>query len=147
MDCYMQLEERLKQALRFTESLAEVCQNDQLELRCGDSPSNDIGSQFWCLVGARESYASAIRKGEWVGFNCSLRSEDTREVSKITSALSAARTDVIDAIAEAGLLEPIVFDLLEHEVQHQGQLIRYFYANSIRFPDSFAKRFALDQPA
>jgi len=32
-----------------------------------------------------------------------------------------------------------VIDLLEHEVQHHGQLIRYFYAN--RLP--FAARYAL----
>ena len=31
-------------------------------------PSNCIGDQFWCLIGARESYIRAIEEGEWQGF-------------------------------------------------------------------------------
>jgi hypothetical protein len=39
--------------------------------------------------------------------------------------------------------EALVFDLLEHEVQHHGQFVRYFYANGLAFPDRFASRYAL----
>ena len=35
--------------------------------------SNTIGSQFWCVIGARESYGAAIESGVWRGFSCSLR--------------------------------------------------------------------------
>ena len=33
--------------------------------------------------------------------------------------------------------------LLEHEAQHQGQLIRYVYALDYTFPESWASRWAL----
>jgi spore coat protein CotF len=44
----------------------------------------------------------------------------------------------IDAARQA-----ILLDLIEHEAQHHGQLIRYFYANGMTFPEAFAKRYAL----
>ena len=37
----------------------------------------------------------------------------------------------------------ILFDLEQHEVQHHGQLIRYFYANDLAFPAGFAQRYNL----
>lgn len=40
----------------------------------------------------------------------------------------------------------ILITLLEHEAQHHGQLIRYFYANGISLSPEFAKRYALEMP-
>jgi uncharacterized damage-inducible protein DinB len=34
--------------------------------------------------------------------------------------------------------------LLEHEVQHHGQLIRYLYGLGIERPESWKQRYALD---
>ena len=42
--------------------------------------------------------------------------------------------------------EHLLLDLLEHETQHQGQLIRYVYALDRPFPESWATRWALEQP-
>ena len=36
-------------------------------------------------------------------------------------------------------------DLLEHETQHQGQLIRYVYGLKYKFPKSWAERWALEE--
>jgi hypothetical protein len=36
-----------------------------------------------------------------------------------------------------------VLDLLEHEAQHHGQLIRYLYALKLAIPDSWKARYAL----
>ena len=35
------------------------------------------------------------------------------------------------------------FGLLEHEVQHHGQLIRFVYGNGLSFPDSWNKRYTV----
>jgi hypothetical protein len=37
----------------------------------------------------------------------------------------------------------LAFDLLEHEVQHHGQLIRYVYGNSLSFPESWHTRYTV----
>jgi hypothetical protein len=34
-------------------------------------------------------------------------------------------------------------DLLEHELQHHGQLIRYVYGNKLEFPESWKKRYTV----
>lgn len=140
---------RLDAVLLLTKKLSENVDESAL-YRCIDGvPSNSIGSQFWCLVGARESYARAIAAGGWQGFSCSLSREQTKEPSSIQSALDVTRGRILDAIANTKMLASrshLVFDVWEHEVLHQGQLVRYFYANGIRFPEEFASRYALDQP-
>ena len=35
------------------------------------------------------------------------------------------------------------FALLEHEVQHHGQLIRFVYGNKLSFPESWNKRYTV----
>jgi hypothetical protein len=38
----------------------------------------------------------------------------------------------------------LVLDLLEHEAQHHGQLIRYLYGLGLQIPASWKERYALD---
>lgn len=40
--------------------------------------------------------------------------------------------------------EKLAFDLLEHEVQHQGQLIRYLYGLKLGIPAGLKERYHLD---
>lgn len=140
------LQQRLAQATELTNSLAAHLSSEQLKSHNGGSPSNSIGAQFWCVVGARESYARAFEAGAWQGFSCSLTEPEVP--ASVQAALAASQTGLqalLDAAAQPwdAARQRILFDLLEHEAQHQGQLIRYFYANSIPFPPDFAKRFAL----
>jgi hypothetical protein len=37
----------------------------------------------------------------------------------------------------------LAFDLLEHELQHHGQLIRFVYGNGLTFPESWNKRYTV----
>jgi len=37
----------------------------------------------------------------------------------------------------------LAFDLLEHAVQHHGQLIRFVYGNRLTFPDSWNQRYTV----
>ena len=140
---------RLAAALELTDSLAHELTDDALALRIGKAPSNRVGEQFWCIVGARESYARAIIASEWSGFSCTLAAADTRIGDAVRTALAASQATVIDAVhsrASTDVLVEMVFRLLEHEVMHHGQLIRYFYGNALPFPKAFAERYALAQP-
>jgi hypothetical protein len=49
----------------------------------------------------------------------------------------------IDAADEASLR--YVLALLEHETQHQGQLIRYLYGLGIARPHTWQQQYALDE--
>lgn len=136
---------RLTRALDLTDALAESLSDKALEARNGAARSNTIGAQFWCLVGARESYARAFAAGAWQGFACSL--DDVAHVDAVKEKLRASRHLLASHLAGAAPSEAriaIMLDLAEHEVQHHGQLIRYFYANDLPFPAAFKSRYALD---
>ena len=140
------LTDRLGRAIELTDLLAADLDDGALGLRNGAAPSNTLGLQFWCVVGARESYGRAIERGEWAGFECSLREPGSAPSVRDALASSGARVRGLCGSLERPLdaaRESLVFDLLEHEVQHHGQLVRYFYANRLAFPDRFAGRYSL----
>lgn len=148
-----QLAARLEQAMKLTLELALTLSEDQLKLRIPGVPSNTIGEQLWCMVGARESYAVAISIGGWQGFGCSLT--DCYNKDLVIGALSKSQVALKTLIGgilggEAAASESTsevqleyLYLLLEHEVQHHGQLIRYIYANRLGFPESWHRRYTV----
>ena len=138
------LKQRVLKAMKLTydfyEHIDEVC----ITMKISNVPSNTIGEQAYCMIGARESYLKALKVGEWAGFNCSLN--DIEDKALILKKLEETYTNL-----EQFFQEPIkedrkinlIIDLLEHEVQHHGQLIRYAYANKIDFPKSWNERYTV----
>ena len=110
-------------------------------------PSNPIGMQLWCVVGARETWARAMRTGTWGPFACSIESfEDSHDPSLVAAALAASAS----AFREAALASPgdetrtdFKLGLLEHESQHLGQILRYLLGLEIEPPAGWKQRFAL----
>ncbi|MEW6713026.1 MAG: hypothetical protein AB1403_24615 [Candidatus Riflebacteria bacterium] len=104
-------------------------------------PSNSLSGQVWCIVGARESYFLAMQKGSWSGFSCSLKNPGNK--SRVLESLGASAHTILGLDFEKlddSQLE-LAFDLLEHEIQHHGQLIRYIYANRLNFPANWNARY------
>lgn len=144
------LKDRLSRSLLLTDALANAVDDTLLACHLGDAPSNSIGDQFWCIVGARESYARAIAASGWQGFSCSLGTAESEQASAVRAALERSRGTVLDTVSQSDMTDDrvaLILTLLEHEAQHHGQLIRYFYANGIAFPAEFARWYALSQPA
>lgn len=137
------LKARLERSFQLTHDLVAHLHESALELDLPQLPSNRIAGQVWCIVGARESYTKAIEAGSWSGFSCSL--ETPRIKQSVLAALEATRlrlaevdfSDLSNAQLDLG------FGLLEHEVQHHGQLIRFVYANGLTFPESWNKRYTV----
>ena len=110
-------------------------------------PSNPIGMQLWCVVGARETWARAMTTGTWGPFACSIASfEDTQNPGLVAGALAASAA----AFHEAALASPddeirtdFKLALLEHESQHLGQILRYLLGLGIEPPPGWKQRFAL----
>ncbi len=139
---------RLDRAFQLTFGLSQMMSASTLESRIKDVPSNSMGSQFWCIVGARQSYTRGIAAGGWQGFSCSLTPTQSKDPASIQASLRQTHDDAIAAVTNQELSDAqwqLVMDLWEHEVQHQGQLIRYFYASAIAFPTDFANRYNLAQ--
>jgi len=113
--------------------------------RLGELPSNTIGQQLWCVVGARESYARAIAARRWSGFACSL--EDPGDPALVAEAIARSEAAVRSVLDEFATFDEaqarLALDLLEHEAQHHGQLIRYLYGLRLPIPASWKARYAL----
>jgi hypothetical protein len=134
---------RFQEHRELAESLPEQAFGQKLSIR-----SNTVGGQFWCLIGARESYTRAIRQNGWVGFSCSLSAEASKSKQAVLQALgrtTEAFDQVVNGLAWTEARDGLLLGILEHETQHQGQLIRYMYGLDYVFPESWAKRWALTE--
>ena len=139
---------RLAECFRLYDDLVTTLPAGALALDLAGLPSNRIGQQLWCVVGARESYARAIAAGSWQGFACGLTRAQTEDPAALAEHLRRAAGEAEAAIGATTDWTPdrlrLLMSLLEHEVQHHGQLIRYLYANRLPIPASWKERYALD---
>ena len=139
--------EHIKALFRAHQELAESLPSEAFGQKLS-IPSNTIGGQFWCLIGARESYAKAIKENGWAGFGCSMAFESTNDKKEVSKMLSQTAQDfekMLSGVEWTESRDGLLLDLLEHETQHQGQLIRYVYGLKYKFPKSWAERWALDE--
>lgn len=139
-----QLTRHLDRSFGLYRDLIESLPADSLDKKLPDLPSSPIGNQLWCVVGTRESYGQAIEGGEWKGWACSL-SDYAKD--NVAGKLAESAERVIEVLAAVDLDDArsdYALELLEHETQHQGQLIRYLYGLRLEIPASWKERWALD---
>lgn len=137
------LKSQLERAFGLTRDLVVHLDETALALDLPGLPSNRIAGQLWCMVGARESYTAGIMAGRWQGFSCSLETPRVKE--SVVGALEATQQRLEEiGFGELGEAQvQLAFELLEHEVQHHGQLIRFVYGNGLTFPQSWCERYTV----
>lgn len=136
--------DRLDKAFQLTDDLVNGLSSTDLSLTLSNLPSNTIGEQVWCIVGARESYLQAIIHDHWIGFSCSLT--DVSNHKNVMNSIQTSSLSLMEYIQSTDLTEiqtDFLFTLLEHEVMHHGQLIRYMYGNKLTFPESWTERYTV----
>jgi hypothetical protein len=140
------IDRRLEAVFELYGDLAQILDADLLR-RSLPVPSNPIGMQLWCVVGARETWARAMESAEWGPFGCSItRFSDTQDEQLMRAKLAASAAEFRRAAAEAPLMDRQVdlkLGLLEHENQHLGQLLRYLLGLGVEPPPSWKRRFSL----
>lgn len=125
------LQSRFLMLSELAESVPEQIFSEQLNV----NRSKTLGEHFWCIVGARESFSRALGFGEWSGFNCSLTGKDKAEVMAALKSSREFFENVIRSIdAWTPDREKLLADLYEHEVMHEGQIIRLMYALDCDMP-------------
>lgn len=137
------LKEKLDRSFRLTHDLVAHLDETSLNLDLPGLPSNRIAGQLWCIVGARESYTKAIETGGWKGFSCSLTTPRVKQAVLAALETTHRKMNEIDFTALTDAQIELAFSLLEHEVQHHGQLIRFVYGNGLTFPESWNKRYTV----
>lgn len=137
------LKGRLDRAFGLTQELVAHLDESALALDLPNLPSNRMSAQIWCIVGARESYTKAIEAGGWRGFSCTLHTPRIKPSVLAVLEATRRRLAAVDFTNLDDTRLSLGFDLLEHEVQHHGQLIRFVYANGLSFPESWNKRYTV----
>ncbi len=140
--------EKFQRSFGLYDDLIRELNEENLKLDLAGLPSNTIGQQLWCVIGARQSYLQAILAGGWQGFSCSLDAKSIENKSAVQEQLSASNKAFLSSIAGLSSLTPaqqsLMFDLIEHEAQHHGQLVRYLYGQKLPIPVTWKKRYNLD---
>ena len=101
--------------------------------------NKSIKEHLWCLVGARESYARALQHGHWLGFTCSMTTYSKQDFQHSLKSSAAAVLASIEEIEQwSADQEALLAKLAEHEVMHEGQLIRHVYGLGGTLPQSWS---------
>jgi hypothetical protein len=137
------LRTHLERAFALTRDLVAHLDEPSLNLDLPQLPSNRIAGQLWCIVGARESYLQAINVGAWQGFTCSLITPQVKGAVLDALVVTQQQLTTIDFAGLNDVQLTLAFELLEHEIQHHGQLIRFVYGNALSFPESWNKRYTV----
>lgn len=143
------LRRRLERANTLYLDLLDTVPAEHLGSRLPGLPSDTVGHQLWCVLGARVSFPLAARAGEWQGFSSPIDRDGSADAAAVRAAFVQTGADVdewvagIDAADEDSLR--YVLALLEHETMHQGQLIRYLYGLGIDRPHTWQQQYALDE--
>ena len=74
------IKEKLERSFKLYEELIGFLSEDALAKKLPGLPSNELGQQLWCVIGARNSYLKALEAGEWKGFECPMAWEETRSI-------------------------------------------------------------------
>ncbi len=143
MNVNQRLKAKLSQAFKLTYDLVFHLDETSLNLDLPNLPSNRIAGQLWCMVGARESYIKAIEMGGWKGFSCSLATPKNKEAVLASLEDTDKKLSEIDFTGLTDAQIDLAFNLLELEIQHHGQLIRFVYANGLTFPESWHRRYTV----
>jgi len=129
-----QIESHFESYADFVETL----QSDDLKTKLDVVKHKSVMEHLWCIVGSRESYAKAIAEGSWQGFSCSMKSYEHADFVAALLASGERIRSSIGAVPEwTPTREKLLLELLEHEVMHEGQIIRHMYGLEKELPSSW----------
>jgi len=138
----------------MTYDYLDMLSQEQLALTLPFPESQPLSYQFWCMIGAHESYLRKLKHGLWQGFACSLDGMGDVTIANIKSQMQKSDTKM------AGLLQTLTVDslltdgspahwavlqMIKHENLHHGQLINYIYCHQLPIPASWVDEWALSR--
>ena len=127
----------LKTRFQSYDDLVTVTNDVDLSKKTEIPKHKSLAEHLWCVVGARESYARSITNGKWEGFNCSMKDfSHTAFVEKVRSSAAEVATAIEDVSEWNKERDELLLALSEHEVMHEGQIIRHLYGTETKIPSS-----------
>jgi hypothetical protein len=135
---HQEITERLSKRFEAYCDLAAILDVNLLNQKVDVPKHKSLTEHLWCVVGARESYAQAIVQGEWAGFACSMEGLTPSNFQAKLDDSAAAFNEAIRSVNEwTSQRTAFLVTLAEHEVMHEGQIIRHMYALERELPESW----------
>ena len=137
---------------QLTYDYLDVLDTAHLSLRLPFPESQTLGTQFWCMVGAHESYLKKVRVGEWQGFASSLSDFDEITPDLIKAQMQTSDAEMQDLLSKQDFHQPlqngqsayeVVMQMIKHEMHHHGQLINFMFCHHLEIPASWEREWAL----
>ncbi|MEM8766094.1 MAG: hypothetical protein AAGE43_01520 [Pseudomonadota bacterium] len=130
--------EKLVDRFAAYSELAATVDDDLLSQKIDVPKHKSLAEHLWCVVGARESYARAIEAGAWAGFSCSMEAFSASDFAEKLEESGAAVEQAIRSVSDwSDERSALLATLAEHEVMHEGQIIRHMYALEKELPASW----------
>ncbi len=130
--------ENLKTRFAAYDDLALELDDTALDARIDVPKYKSLKEHLWCVVGARESYAKALKAGAWKGFACSMTALSTDDFKTALKSSAVGVVNAANAVQDwTEEHDRLLATLSEHEVMHEGQIIRHVYAVNGGLPPSW----------
>lgn len=130
---------KLNEVFAMNNEFVTVIEAQSLKLRIDIARSNSIGSQLACVARARDAYSKSILSDAPFSWEPDFPYENRYDQTKLSEHLIEKSAEFINSLESFdGLTEnqmDLSIDLLGHEFLHQGQLVRYIYANNLTMPN------------
>ena len=105
--------------------------------------SQSLKYQFWCMVGAHESYFKKLKTGQWQGFASSLDTLEEVTPASIKAQMQKTDANMADLLSKMDLSQTlangqpayeVVLQMIKHEMHHHGQLINFTFCHHLPIP-------------
>jgi hypothetical protein len=121
----------------YSDLIAEIDAGD-LSAKLDIPKDKSVAEHLWCIVGARESYAKALISGEWRGYSCSMSKVNREDFDRSLASSGQALLAAIQGVSEwSSGHDELLAAVSEHEVMHEGQIIRHMYGLGRGLPESW----------
>ena len=128
----------LRNRIQSYSDLIASINSEDLDARLEIPKDKSVAEHLWCIVGARESYARALAAGGWQGFSCSMAVRDRASFERSLAASGQALLAAIESVDEwSSSRDDLLAAVSEHEVMHEGQIIRHMYGLGRELPTSW----------
>jgi uncharacterized damage-inducible protein DinB len=126
-----------KRIQSYSDLIASIDSAD-LDAKLEIPKDKSVAEHLWCIVGARESYARALAAGGWQGFSCSMVAHDHAGFERALATSGKALLAAIECVDEwSSSHDDLLAAVSEHEVMHEGQIIRHMYGLGRELPASW----------
>ena len=133
-----QVVKNLRARFEAYNEFAKTLNDDALNTPLDVPKHKTLAEHLWCVVGARESYARAITHGAWQGFACSMAGFSLQDFATKLDDSAQAVLSTIDGVDDwTPARDELLATLAEHEVMHEGQIIRHVYGMGGELPSSW----------